>query len=493
MSLRTPSVLARFVPLATGRMLHTSRITLNAKQEIFVWDKAPGEGGKIHKGLEKIMGPLRAKSFRDGGDNDVGHNHYDTVVVGGGIVGLATARELLHRYPKMTVAVLEKEPEVAAHQTGHNSGVIHAGIYYAPGSRMAHTCVRGADLMYKYCEDHDLPVDRCGKFIVACNEEEHKQVEKLYRQGTANGVKGLEIIDGAKVKELEPNIKAYSALNSPNTGIVNYWLVSQCIANEIRESGRGDIKTSFEARKFNKTEDGRVRIRGAEKVLNGPVLEVYAKNVITCGGFYADRLSGLTGGSVKAHPIVTFRGTYYQIKSGMRSVVKRNVYPVPSGGGIPVGVHFTPTVDVRRGHQMIVGPGACLTFSREGYRFFDFNVRDLYDSLINPAFWSFFVKNFSVSLGELYRDLSKHAFLKSGQRMMPSLTADMVEESFSGVMAQVFESGGIAASDFIVERKVMDGLILNLRNAPSPAATASLAIGEMVCDIAEEDFGWKRE
>lgn len=227
--------------------------------------------------------------------------------------------------------------------------------------------------------------------------------------------------------------------------------------------------------------------------MDGPNLEVIAKHVITCGGLYSDRLAGMTGENANKHRVVTFRGTYYQLKPEYRTLVKRNIYPVPSGGGIPVGVHFTPTVDSRLGHNMIIGPGACITFSREGYRFFDFKFHDVWDNVTNTAFWAFAIKNLSLSLGEVYRDLNKNAFLKSGQRYVPGLTAEMVEPSFSGVMAQVFEKGGVAASDFIVERNVMDGLVLNVRNAPSPACTASLAIGEMITDRVEQDFGWKKE
>jgi 2-hydroxyglutarate dehydrogenase len=256
---------------------------------------------------------------------------------------------------------------------------------------------------------------------------------------------------------------------------------------------RADIKTSFEAKKFEKTKEGQVKVTGSEKLMDGPHLEVTAKHVITCGGLYSDRLAGLTGGNPHQHKVVTFRGTYYQLKPEFRTLVKRNIYPVPSGGGIPVGVHFTPTVDARRGHQTIVGPGACITFSREGYRFWDLRLKDVWDNVMNSAFWSFALKNFSLSLGELYRDLNKSAFLKSGQKYVPGLTGDMVEPSFAGVMAQVFEPGGIAAGDFIVERKVMDGLVMNIRNAPSPACTASFAIGEMIADCADEDWDWQQK
>lgn len=297
---------------------------------------------------------------------------FDVIIVGGGIIGLATAREVMARYPKMRIAVIEKEREVAAHQTGHNSGVIHAGMYYAPGTAMAKTCVRGSDLMYKYCAAKKLPHDRVGKLIVASNEKEHAQVTLLYERGTANGVKGLQVLTGKEVAAMEPAVSAaYSALWSPNTGIVDYSLVSKSLASELLESGKADIKLSFQVEKFelNKA-TGRVVIHGVEPGQKGPIKTLTAKHVITCAGFYSDKIAMMAGG--KPDPkIVTFRGTYYQMKPAFKDILKTNVYPVPSGGGIPVGVHFTPTVNERRGHQMIVGPGACISFSREGYKMSD--------------------------------------------------------------------------------------------------------------------------
>ncbi|KAI8088714.1 FAD dependent oxidoreductase [Halteromyces radiatus] len=470
------------------RSFHTTQ-----SQTLYYFDHLPGEKSeKVNKGLEHLLGPIREKNYRMGNlATNSGREIFDVCVVGGGIIGLATARELLNRYPGMKVCVLEKEPEVGQHQTGHNSGVIHAGIYYEPGTLMARTCVRGADMMYKYAEEHGLPVERCGKLIVASNKKEHDLVVKLYEQGVANGVKDLEIVYKDQIREMEPNVAAYSALHSPNTGIINFWLVAQSILREIIDSKRGDVKCSFEAKKFEKTSDGLVKITGSETIMNGPVLEVYAKNVITCGGFYSDRLAGKAGGNPKEHRVVTFRGQYYQVKADKKALVRRNIYPVPSGGGIPVGVHFTPTVDVRRGHQLIVGPGACFTTSREGYRFCDFNLYDVWDTFSNIQFWYFAFKNFGLSINELYCDLNKRAFIRRARKIIPELTNDMVELSFAGVMSQVFENGGMAAQDFIIERKAMDGLVLNVRNAPTPAATASLAIGELVVDAANEDFGFK--
>ncbi|ORE05519.1 DAO-domain-containing protein [Rhizopus microsporus var. microsporus] len=486
-------MVAGAVATSTGVILLQTRKAHAESNQLKFWKSLPGENTPENPGLAKLRGMAAEQRFRTSLAQNNGKTDFDVVIVGGGIIGLATARELLKRFPNMTVAVLEKEREVAAHQTGHNSGVIHAGIYYKPGSRMAKTCVRGADLMYEYCKQNQLPVERCGKLIVAVDEKEHKQIERLMETATLNGVKDLQVLNSEEIKQLEPNVVAYSALYSPNTGITDFGLVAQCIANEIVQTGRAEIKLAFEAKKFESRSDGRVEIWGGEPNQKGPVLKVTAKNVITCAGFYSDRVAALAGGDPKRAKVVTFRGTYYQLKPEYRGICRMNVYPVPSGGGIPVGVHFTPTVNARRGIQMIIGPGACLTFSREGYQFSNFKWEDVFGSLTNLNLWMFALKNPSLSIGELYKDMNKRAFLRAAQAYVPGLTEDMVEESFAGVMSQVFEEGGVAANDYILERKVMDGKILCVRNAPTPACTASLAIAEMLIDVATEDFEWQKE
>jgi 2-hydroxyglutarate dehydrogenase len=332
-------------------------------------------------------------------------------------------------------------------------------------------------------------------------------------------------------------VAAYSALWSPNTGIVDYGVVTRSLAQDVLETGRADIKLQFQVESLTyNAADGRVIIKGVEPGQPGPAKHVVAKNVVTCAGFYADRVAQLAGGAVDPK-IVTFRGTYYQMKAPFKDIVRTNVYPVPSGGGIPVGVHFTPTVNERRGHQMIIGPGACVSFSREGYKITDISLSDLWDFAKNGGLWKFAITNPRLSIGEIYRDLNKAAFLKEAQKLVPSVTEDMVEESFTGVMAQVrlcvfwgrrrffcgvlpssssfppltyypfpralscrqisrpqvFESDGSAAKDYIFERKCMNGTVLNVRNAPSPACTASLAIAEQVVDVAEQDFGWGKK
>jgi L-2-hydroxyglutarate oxidase LhgO len=367
---------------------------------------------------------------------------FDLAIVGGGIIGLATAREALARFPHLRVVVLEAGAEVAPHQTGHNSGVIHAGMYYVPGSTMAQTCVRGAELMYAYCAKHRLPHERTGKLIVASTPAEHKEVELLYDRGTKNGVQGLKILTGAEVRAMEPAVSAaHSALWSPNTGVVDFGVVARSLAADVFETGRGDVKCDFEVKSVAPAEGGRLVLTGLKPGQLGPQRTVTARHVITCAGFYADRVAQLAGGA--EHPkVVAFRGTYYQMKPEYKDIVRTNVYPVPTWGGIPVGVHFTPTVNERRGHGMIVGPGACLAFSREGYRMSDLRLGDLWDALTNGALWMFALKHPDLAVGTLWKDINKAAFMADAQKLVPSVTEDMVERSFAGALVG---GGGLRA------------------------------------------------
>lgn len=416
------------------------------------------------------------------------HGEYDVVVVGGGIVGCATAREILHRHRHLRVAILEKEAEVARHQTGHNSGVIHAGIYYEPGSTMARLCVRGAELLYAYCAKNGVPHERVGKLIVACNESEVPVLHTLFQRGTANGVQGLEILTGNQVKVIEPNVKVVAALSSPNTGICDFGALCRSFVSDVLNTGRGAVQTNFEVSKMQSVPDG-VMVLGKEPHQKGPLKSVLAKNVITCAGLHSDTLAHSGGGGVYPK-VLPFRGSYYQMKPEFRNICKRNIYPVPSGGGIPVGVHFTPTCNAERGRAMIIGPGACLAFSREGYRFMDFKLVDLWRAVSHLGLWSFAARNFDMAFRELYRDVNQQAFLAQAQRIIPSLTLEQTEPSFSGVMAQVLDNYGNPASEFIFETGALDGKVLHVRNAPSPACTASMAIAEEVVNQAEAAFGW---
>eukprot|EP00049_Salpingoeca_infusionum_P013898 m.259050 g.259050 ORF g.259050 m.259050 type:complete len:510 (-) comp15549_c1_seq17:10598-12127(-) len=417
---------------------------------------------------------------------------YDVVVVGGGIVGLATAREVLLRYPDKSVCVVEKERVVAAHQTGHNSGVIHAGMYYQPGSTMAKCCVEGAAKMYEYCEKHNLPHKRCGKMIVASTAEEHETVLTLYKRGVENGVKDLRVLDSKEIEELEPNVRGFSALYSPNTGIADYAAVARQMAVDVETSGRGQVKCNFEVKaieEVSEEDNAVVVVKGTEPGQNGPTKQVFARQVITCAGLQADRVAQLADG--KANPkIVPFRGRYLQMKPEYRDICSMNIYPVPSGGGIPVGIHFTPTVNQDRGHGTIIGPGASLAFAREGYTFTAISWRDLGSMATHLGLIKFVAFNFMFSLGEMWRDLNQDAFLRDAQKLVPSVTMDMVEPCFAGVMGQIFDESGAAANDYVFESKCLNGKVLHVRSAPSPACTSSLAIAEHVVNVASNDFGW---
>eukprot|EP01064_Diplonema_japonicum_P016445 TRINITY_DN2445_c0_g1_i1.p1 TRINITY_DN2445_c0_g1~~TRINITY_DN2445_c0_g1_i1.p1 ORF type:complete len:459 (+),score=127.89 TRINITY_DN2445_c0_g1_i1:38-1414(+) len=413
---------------------------------------------------------------------------YDVVVIGGGIIGLAAANEVLRRYPDKKVVVVEKEGRVAAHQSNHNSGVIHAGMYYEPGSKMAECCVRGAEMMYSYAEQHDIPHKRVGKLIVATSAEQDNMVQTLYTRGVANGVKDLKVLSGAQVRAIEPNVVCTSALESPNTGIIDFGAVTRSLKADFEKKG-GVVELNYDVKGLEE-ENGTVCVTGCEKFQAGPIKQLKAANVITCGGLWMDKLGQLAGGETDPK-VVTFRGSYYQLKPEYKNIVKRNIYPVPTGGGIPVGIHFTPTVNEERGEQMIIGPGACLCLKKDGYEFFDFSFSHLYDIITNKGFWNFAIFNFGQAASEVVNDASRTAFLMHARNLVPCVTDDMIEPSFSGVMAQVFQQSGAPEKDYVFERNLLNDTTLALRNAPSPAATSSLALAEKLIDVAEQDFKWK--
>lgn len=370
--------------------------------------------------------------------------------------------------------------------------------------------------MYEYCQSKTIPHERCGKLIVAATEEEHFKVVQLYERGVQNGVKGLEVVFGDRIRELEPNVAGYSALYSPHTGVVDYAAVARSFAHDILSSGRGAIRLCFQANEFEETTaltqaqntqstqnnqqndaahpqvaESRVIVRGTEPGQRGPTMTVTGRRVITCAGLQSDRVAKAAGG-MKAPRVVPFRGTYYQLKDKYKDMVHMNVYPVPSNSGIPVGVHFTPTVNERRGEGVIIGPGACLAFHREGYTFSKVSLRDLVDSVTQVGVFRFLLSNFNLAVTELYRDLNKRAFMREAQKLIPAVTEDMTEISFAGVMVQVMLQDGKAASDFIFERGCMNGKALHVRSAPSPACTSSMAIAEWIVNVAQEDFAWTK-
>lgn len=399
----------------------------------------------------------------------VADERFDIAIVGAGIVGLATARELLTRRPGLRVGVLDKEPAIAQHQTGHNSGVIHAGVYYAPGSLKARACVAGKAKLIRFCEEHRIPYELCGKVIVATEESELPRLHELYKRGQANGVPGLELIGPRRLRELEPHVEGIQALYSPTTGIVDFGRVAHAYADEVQARG-GTILTGHEVTAITQ--------RDGLRQLVTPVGTIEARVVITCAGVYADRVARLTG-APESPKIVPFRGDYYVLRPERAGMVRSLIYPVPDPRFPFLGVHFTRRID----GSVWLGPNAVLAFSREGYRFRDVNLRDLKETLAFPGFRKLARRYWRTGGAEMYRDLSKRSFLKELQRYMPDLRPDDLLPGPSGVRAQALAPDGSLVDDFVVDRQVG---ALHVRNAPSPAATSSLAIAELIADAVEE-------
>ena len=396
---------------------------------------------------------------------------YDFAVIGGGIVGLAAGRELLQRHPRLKLVVLEKEAAVSQHQSGHNSGVIHSGIYYAPGSLKAKLCTDGRRALQQYCEAKRIPHKRVGKLILATEERELSRLQSLWERGRANGIEGLEMLDARQIQVREPHARGIRAIFSPTTGIVDYSVVARAFSDDIRDFG-GEILTGHKV-------TGITRAKGVARVssLNGAV---EARCVITCGGLQSDRLAKMTGG--KGDPkIVPFRGDYLVLKPEKRYLVRGNVYPVPDPAFPFLGVHFTP----RMNGDIWLGPNAVLAFAREGYNFATVQPGDLFETLTYPGFIKLAAKHLSVGAGEIYRDLVRSAYVKALQRYIPDLRVEDTLPGPSGVRAQALNADGSMVDDFVFEGA--EGVV-HVRNAPSPAATSCLAIAAFIADEADRRF-----
>ncbi|MEW5991791.1 MAG: L-2-hydroxyglutarate oxidase [Chloroflexota bacterium] len=398
----------------------------------------------------------------------------DVVVVGAGIVGLATALRLLERLPHLRVVILEKEPEVALHQSGHNSGVVHAGIYYAPGSLKARLCAEGKADLERFAGEHSIPLERCGKLIVALTESELPRLEALRERATANAVPGLEAVGPERIRELEPHAAGIRGLWSPTTGIVDFRRVAHAFAEAARGRGAAIVANAAVVT---------IRSRGPSRVVETARGDVTARIVITCAGLHADRVAALTGRPDRQAPrIVPFRGDYYTLVPSARHLVRGLLYPVPDPRFPFLGVHLTRRID----GEVWAGPNAVIAFAREGYRRRDVNLRDLAEILTYPGFLRLASRYLWTGLAEMWRDLSKGAFVTELQRFIPELRPDDVVFGPSGVRAQGLHRNGALADDFELDGG--DG-ILHVRNAPSPAATSSLAIGRMLAETAIERFG----
>jgi L-2-hydroxyglutarate oxidase len=395
---------------------------------------------------------------------------FDVAVIGGGIVGMATAMALTSDYhPKLIV--LEAEDRFAAHQTGNNSGVIHSGIYYKPGSLKARNCVEGREAMYRFCEENDIAHERCGKVVVATAESELPLLDELARRGTANGVDGLRRLSAGELKEYEPHVAGLAGLLVPVTGIVNYAQVTDVFARLVEEAG-GTIWTSARVH--------RVRHQGSELVLETVRGEVVCSHLITCGGLHSDRVTRMCGVDPKVQ-IIPFRGEYYELIPERRSLVKNLIYPVPDPRFPFLGVHFTRMIQ----GGIEAGPNAVLALKREGYRLRDFSLRDATQMAAYGGFWRMVRKYWFTGVGELHRSLSQKAFVRALQKLIPELDVNDIKPAGAGVRAQAVDSTGSLVDDF---RIVQAPRMIHVLNAPSPAATASISIGRTIAGIAEKSF-----
>uniref|UniRef100_A0A673G918 L-2-hydroxyglutarate dehydrogenase, mitochondrial n=1 Tax=Sinocyclocheilus rhinocerous TaxID=307959 RepID=A0A673G918_9TELE len=413
---------------------------------------------------------------------------FDVAIIGGGIVGLASSRELILRHPNFTFTLLEKEKELALHQTGHNSGVIHSGIYYTPGSLKAQLCVRGATLTYQYCQKKGVPYKRCGKLIVAVEREEIPRLKALYERGQMNNVQDLRLIDAKAIREKEPYCRGIMALDSPNTGIVDWQLVALTYGKEFQEVG-GTVITDFEASDIKVAAESPA---GSAEGLKYPIIikssqgkEVRCRFVLTCGGLYSDRLSEISGCSSEPR-IVPFRGDYLVLKPEKNFLVRGNIYPVPNPQFPFLGFHFTPRMD----GSVWLGPNAVLAFKREGYKLFDFDTQDFINAVSYRGLQRLVMKNIVYGMGEIYRGVFTSAQVKNLQKFIPELNPSDVLRGPSGVRAQALDAEGNLVDDFVFDggKGELGSRILHVRNAPSPAASSSLAIAEMITDELEKRF-----
>jgi (S)-2-hydroxyglutarate dehydrogenase len=398
----------------------------------------------------------------------------DLAIIGGGIVGLATALRLLETRPDLRLAVLEREDRVGAHQSGHNSGVVHAGLYYRPGSQKALLCREGRHLLERYCEARGIPIEFPGKLVVALEPAELPRLAELRDRGRANGVEGLEEVGPERIRELEPHATGIRALWSPRTGITDFARVTAAFAEDVRARG-GAVETRRAVQGIVRGRDG-LRLATSR----GPL---EARAVVACAGLWSDRVAAMTGERTATSPrIVPFRGDYYTLAPEARGLVRGLIYPVPDPRFPFLGVHFTRRID----GEVWAGPNAVLAFARAGYRRRDVSPRDLLETLAYPGFLRLAGRFWRTGLAEMWRDASRSAFAGELRRYVPELRADLLRPGPSGVRAQALTRGGILLDDFDLGGT---DRVLHVRNAPSPAATSSLAIGGRLATRAIEQFG----
>lgn len=388
-------------------------------------------------------------------------------------MGLGVALEVSRRFPRHRLLLLEKEDRVAQHQSGHNSGVIHSGVYYKPGSLKARLCVSGAAAMVEFCREHGIPHNVCGKVIVAMREEEIPRLEQLRQRGEANGLNGLRLIEPEELREIEPYARGLRALLVPSTGVTDYALVCEKYAELITSAG-GTVLTSAAALGIKRSV-GEIIVETSKGSFAGDSL-------INCAGLFSDRISRMAGDDPGVM-IIPFRGEYYDLVPERAPLVRALIYPVPDPQFPFLGVHFTRRIT----GKVDAGPNAVLALAREGYRHTDVNLRDLAGSMMFPGFWRMAGRHWRNGFGEWYRSLSKSAFVRALQQMLPDITEQDLTPGGSGVRAQALKPDGALVDDF---QFVPSGKILHVLNVPSPAATASLTIGKAIVDTAAASFGW---
>jgi L-2-hydroxyglutarate oxidase LhgO len=399
-------------------------------------------------------------------------SRYNVIIIGGGAVGLGVALEITRRFPRQRLLVLEKESGVARHQSGHNSGVIHSGVYYKPGSLKARLCVTGASAMVEFCREHGVPHHVCGKVIVATRQDELPRLEELRKRGEANGLAGLRLIGPEELREIEPHAAGLRALVVPSTGVTDYALVCEKYA-ELIAAGGGTVLTSAAATGIKRSQN--------EIVVETPRGAFATDALINCAGLYSDRISRMAGDEPTAM-IVPFRGEYYDLVPERAALVRALIYPVPDPRFPFLGVHFTRRVT----GKVDAGPNAILALAREGYRHTDINVRDLASSAAFAGFWRMARQHWRKAMGEWHRSLSKRAFVRALQELLPEIREEDLVPGGSGVRAQALKPDGALVDDF---QFVPSGKVLHVLNVPSPAATASLMIGKTIVDLAAANLG----
>lgn len=390
---------------------------------------------------------------------------YNTIIIGAGLVGLATAYQLKLKNPHSKILILEKEAKVSQHQSGHNSGVIHSGIYYKPGSLKAKNCIEGYESIIQFAEKHGIKYDLCGKIIVATTPEELPLLDNIYKRGVENGLQNLEYLSKEEFQEIEPHCAGLRAIKVPQTGIIDYPGVAEKLKELFLNLG-GEIL-------FNQKVTG--IISNTETIIQTENTEFKTEKVITCGGLYSDKLSKLTDPK-NDFIIVPFRGEYYKLKEEKKELVKHLIYPVPDPNFPFLGVHFTRMVD----GNVEAGPNAVLAFKREGYKFSDFNFSETLETFTYPGFWKIAAKYGKTGMGEIHRSLSKTAFTKALQKLIPEIKEEDLVPGGAGVRAQALRRDGSLIDDFDILQK---GNVIHVRNAPSPAATSCLSIGEKIATL----------